>query len=76
MQPPAPPPDRPALPRTLDELPPLRRETFEARLDRWLPDLEAALRPLYVDRGPSRGDSSSWGPGPSRRAPTTCTGWT
>ncbi len=52
MQPPAPPPDRPALPRTLDELPPLRRETFEARLDRWLPDLEAALRPLYVDPGP------------------------
>lgn len=28
---------------------PLRRETFEARLDRWLPDLEAALRLLYVD---------------------------
>ena len=52
MQPPAPTPDRPALPRTLDELPPLRRETFEARLDRWLPDLEAALRLLYVDPEP------------------------
>ena len=37
------------LPPTLDDLPPLRREMFEARLDRWLPDLEAALRPLYVD---------------------------
>ena len=52
MQPPAPPPDRPALPRTLDELPPLRRETFEARLDRWLPDLEAALRPAVRRPGP------------------------
>ena len=41
----------PALPPTLDSLPPLRREVFEARLERWLPDLEEALRPLYVDPG-------------------------
>ncbi len=33
----------------LRTLPPLRREIFEARLDRWLPDLLAALEPLYVD---------------------------
>jgi amylosucrase len=33
----------------LDALPELRREVFEARLERWLPDLLAALRQLYVD---------------------------
>ena len=30
-------------------LPAHRRETFEIRLERWLPDLRAALEPLYVD---------------------------
>ncbi len=30
-------------------LPAHRRETFEARLARWLPDLRDALAPLYVD---------------------------
>ncbi len=33
----------------LGSLPSHRRETFEARAERWLPDLRAALRPLYVD---------------------------
>ncbi|NUR08415.1 MAG: alpha-amylase, partial [Nocardioidaceae bacterium] len=33
----------------LATLPPHRRQTFELRLERWLPDLEAALRPLYAD---------------------------
>jgi amylosucrase len=33
----------------LSTLPDHRREVFEARLERWLPDLEAALQPLYVD---------------------------
>ena len=41
----------PAAPSPYDSLPPLRREVFEARLERWLPDLEDALRPLYVDPG-------------------------
>src|SRR5689334_18146796 len=41
----------PAAPSPCDSLPPLRREVFEARLERWLPDLEDALRPLYVDPG-------------------------
>src|SRR6476660_7962762 len=40
---------QPALPPTLDSLPPLRREVFAARMARWLPDLQDALRPLYVD---------------------------
>ncbi|MCW2837472.1 MAG: ams, partial [Marmoricola sp.] len=30
-------------------LPTHRRQLFEARLERWLPDLEAALVPLYAD---------------------------
>ena len=30
-------------------LPDHRRATFEIRLERWLPDLRAALEPLYVD---------------------------
>jgi amylosucrase len=30
-------------------LPAHRRQLFEARLERWLPDLEAALVPLYAD---------------------------
>jgi amylosucrase len=34
---------------TLAGLPEHRRQTFELRLARWLPDLEAALAPLYVD---------------------------
>jgi amylosucrase len=33
----------------LSGLPVLRREVFEARLERWLPDLREALQPLYVD---------------------------
>jgi len=33
----------------LRDLPDHRRETFELRLERWLPDLRAALEPLYVD---------------------------
>jgi len=33
----------------LAELPPLRREVFEARLARWLPDLREAVEPLYDD---------------------------
>ena len=33
----------------LDGLPALRREVFEERLARWLPDLREALQPLYVD---------------------------
>ena len=33
----------------LDELPSLRRELFEARLERWLPDLREAVEPLYDD---------------------------
>jgi amylosucrase len=36
----------------LSGLPAHRRETFEARLARWLPDLEAAVRPLHDDPGP------------------------
>ncbi|HLN75568.1 MAG TPA: amylosucrase [Nocardioidaceae bacterium] len=33
----------------LDSLPDLRREVFEARLERWLPDLREAVEPLYDD---------------------------
>ena len=33
----------------LEDLPPLRREVFEARLERWLPDLREAVEPLYDD---------------------------
>jgi amylosucrase len=45
MQPPADtPPDI-----LLEGVPALRREVFEARLERWLPDLREALRPLYGD---------------------------
>jgi len=33
----------------LDELPAHRREVFEARLERWLPDLREAVEPLYDD---------------------------
>jgi amylosucrase len=33
----------------LDDLPALRREVFEERLTRWLPDLREALALLYVD---------------------------
>jgi len=33
----------------LRDLPDHRRETFEVRLARWLPDLRSALEPLYVD---------------------------
>ncbi|MEO5709300.1 MAG: alpha-amylase family protein [Nocardioidaceae bacterium] len=33
----------------LRDLPALRREVFEARLERWLPDLREALQPLYGD---------------------------
>jgi len=36
----------------LEALPALRRETFAARVERWLPDLEDAVRPLYDDPGP------------------------
>jgi amylosucrase len=39
----------PAAPAALAQLPALRREVFEARLERWLPDLRAALDSLYVD---------------------------
>ena len=42
------PPD-PELDAILAGLPRHRRELFEARLERWLPDLTAALRPLYAD---------------------------
>jgi amylosucrase len=38
-----------ALDDILTALPDHRRELFEARLERWLPDLEAALVPLYAD---------------------------
>ncbi len=38
----------------LADLPRHRRELFEARLERWLPDLEAALLPLYDDPGEVR----------------------
>ena len=41
--------DHPAAGDLLADLPALRREVFAARLDRWLPDLLAALRPLYAD---------------------------
>ena len=33
----------------VDHLPTHRREVLEARLERWLPDLDAALAPLYDD---------------------------
>jgi amylosucrase len=33
----------------LEDLTPLRREVFEARLERWLPDLREAVEPLYDD---------------------------
>ena len=33
----------------LNDLPAHRRQLFEARLERWLPDLDAALAPLYAD---------------------------
>jgi amylosucrase len=33
----------------LRDLPRHRRQTFEIRLERWLPDLRAAVEPLYVD---------------------------
>ncbi len=33
----------------LTDLHPLRREVFEARVERWLPDLRQALDPLYDD---------------------------
>jgi amylosucrase len=33
----------------LADLPPLRREVFLARLERWLPDLREAVEPLYDD---------------------------
>ena len=39
----------PAASDPLRDLPSLRREVFEARLARWLPDLEAAVAPLYAD---------------------------
>ncbi len=39
----------PAAHDVLRHLPALRQETFEARLERWLPDLRAALEPLYDD---------------------------
>lgn len=44
---PTPPEDLPL--DALAGLPDLRVETFRARLDRWLPDLRAALAPLYGD---------------------------
>jgi amylosucrase len=37
------------LPAVLDSLPEHRREVFEARLARWRPDLEAAVRLLHED---------------------------
>ena len=40
---------QPETTEILRGLPPLRREVFEARLERWLPDLRDALAPLYVD---------------------------
>ena len=40
---------QPETTEILRGLPPLRREVFEARLERWLPDLRDALTPLYVD---------------------------
>ena len=43
------PPAPPDLETTLAALPPHRREMFEARLERWRPDLEAALTRLYDD---------------------------
>ncbi|HEX6875067.1 MAG TPA: alpha-amylase, partial [Nocardioidaceae bacterium] len=33
----------------LEGIPPLRREILEARIERWLPDLRAAVAPLYDD---------------------------
>jgi amylosucrase len=39
----------PALEEVLDGLPDHRSRLFQARLRRWLPDLEAALAPLYDD---------------------------
>jgi amylosucrase len=39
----------PEVTDALRDLPALRRETFEARLERWLPDLVEALRALYPD---------------------------
>ena len=38
----------------LEQLPQHRRDLFAARLKRWLPDLEAALAPLYDDPGAVR----------------------
>jgi amylosucrase len=35
----------------LEDLPRLRREVFEARVERWLPDLREAVEPLYDDPG-------------------------
>jgi amylosucrase len=42
-------PQDPELDAILGGLPRHRRELFEARLERWMPDLTAALRPLYAD---------------------------
>jgi amylosucrase len=39
----------PEVTKVLGDLPALRREIFEARLERWLPDLVEALRALYAD---------------------------
>ncbi len=44
----------PTLETVLADLPALRRQLFEARVDRWLPDLDAALAPLYDDPDPVR----------------------
>ena len=54
-------------------LPAHRRETFEARLARWLPDLRDALARCTSTPRPSSAGSSRWRPRPSRSAPTTCT---
>ena len=60
--------------RTSPSLPAHRRELFQARLDRWRPDLEAALAPLFDDHEavarPARRDR---GGRPSRRGPRSCT---
>src|SRR4051794_37767593 len=39
----------PEVTDALGDLPALRREIFEARVERWMPDLVEALRALYPD---------------------------
>ena len=51
------------------DLPAHRQELLQARLDRWRPDLEAALAPLFEDHESVRDRLEQIAAGGVRRAP-------